>query len=111
MKLSEVHNVPDVPVDVELPQGGTLAVRAAVGKITVDDAEAFYLAMSQPGEAGSALAGMLADTLTWWDVQDDDGADVAPTVEVLRALPSVVLGAILTAVMGAAEGPPARPAS
>jgi hypothetical protein len=68
------------------------------GKVTED-----YVTGLNPDDSDEiiSVSEALAPVLDWIDVQDEDGKDLAPTLEVLQQLPMPLLSAILADITGA----------
>lgn len=67
-------------------------------------------AVNAAGKAGDmdVVGLMLAPTLAWWDVLDDNGDRIAPTVEFIEQCPLGFLTAVMEAQQEAMRPPDSR---
>ncbi len=74
----------------------TIALKACPGRITTDMLKRY----KEDPESLDNLAGMVAEVVTWWDI-DDDGENMPVTPDNARRIPLLVLASMWMAVQTA----------
>jgi hypothetical protein len=62
------------------------------------ETESAMQACFENNRPGNGLAEMLTDLLVWWDVEDEKGKNISPTLETLQKTPVPVLTTISGAI-------------